>query len=456
MSASKWKPYPSYTESNFDFIPKYPSHWELKRVKYLINEIDGIKIGPFGSSLKLNTLTTDGIKIYGQGNVIKNNFTLGHRHLPVERFKSDFSQYEILDGDVLITMMGTTGKSKVFRKEFKRGIIDSHLIRLRFQKNQFNSDLFVITLQESEYMFNQLKLKSNGSIMEGLNSSIVKDLYVVKPPLGEQKQIERFLHRANEKISRIVENLESQQSLIEQKRFSVITQAVTRGLNSNTKMKETGLKWYPKVPSHWKLRRLKHLASIRPSNVDKKKYDGQGEVRLANYVDVYHNDKITENLDLMVATASENEIAKFSLMSGDLIITKDSESWDDIAVPAFVPETMEGVVCGYHLTLIRPNQEHVLGEFLFRTYQALGIRDQYHYNANGVTRYGLGSYWVNNGVIPVPPFDEQIEIIEYINHQLEIMKGIEMNIINEIERLKQFQTALISAVVTGKIDVRSL
>ena len=124
----------------------------------------------------------------------------------------------------------------------------------------------------------------------------------------------------------------------------------------------------------------------------------------------------------MVATASEDEIIKFSLMAGDLIITKDSETWDDIAVPAFVPKTMKGVVCGYHLTLIRPNQEHVLGEFLFRTYQALGVRDQYHYNANGVTRYGLGSYWVNNGVVPTPPINEQREIAEYIDRNLQIMK----------------------------------
>ena len=115
---------------------------------------------------------------------------------------------------------------------------------------------------------------------------------------------------------------------------------------------------------------------------------------------------------------------------------------------------MKGVVCGYHLTLIRPNQEHVLGEFLFRTYQALGVRDQYHYNANGVTRYGLGSYWVNNGVVPIPPINEQREIAEYIDRNLQIIRLIESNILSEIEKLKNYRTALISAAVTGKIDVR--
>ena len=220
-------------------------------------------------------------------------------------------------------------------------------------------------------------------------------------------------------------------------------------------MKNTGLDWYPEVPAHWELRRVKHIASISPSNVDKKKYEGQEEVFLANYVDVYYNDQITRNLELMVATASENEINKFSLLSGDLIITKDSESWDDIAVPAFVPETMKGVVCGYHLTLIRPNRAHVLGEFLFRTYQSLGVRDQYHYNSNGVTRYGLGSYWVDNGVVPVPPLNEQHEIAEYISNKLSLMGMIRENMESKIKKLEEFRTALISAAVTGKIDVLS-
>ena len=144
-------------DSGVEWIDKIPCHWEMKKIKYLIENYDGIKIGPFGSSLKLDTLTDEGIKVYGQGNVIKDDFSLGHRHISIERFDSDFTQYEIFDGDVLITMMGTTGKSKVFKKEYKRGILDSHLLRLRFKKEIFLSELFVIILQESNYIFNQIK-----------------------------------------------------------------------------------------------------------------------------------------------------------------------------------------------------------------------------------------------------------------------------------------------------------
>ena len=156
--------------------------------------------------------------------------------------------------------------------------------------------------------------------------------------------IGQILERENKSINTAISLLEKKLRTLEEKRSTLITETVTKGLNPDVQMKETGLDWYPEVPSHWELRRVKHIATISPSNVDKKRYDGQEEVRLANYVDVYYNDRITEELDLMVATASDDEIAKFSLKAGDLIITKDSETWDDIAVPAFVPKTMEGFV----------------------------------------------------------------------------------------------------------------
>jgi len=87
-------------------------------------------------------------------------------------------------------------------------------------------------------------------------------------------------------------------------------------------------------------------------------------------------------------------------------------------------------------------------------YQTIGVQDQYNYNANGVTRYGLGSYWVDNGIVPVPPLKEQREIAEYIDNKLKLMEMIREKTTSKIEKLKEYQTALISAAVTGKIDLR--
>ena len=221
-------------DSGMEWIGEIPSGWEIKRVKHLIEDDGGIKIGPFGSSLKLDTLTDDGIKVYGQGNVIKDDFTIGHRHIPIERFESDFSQYEIFEGDILITMMGTTGKSKVFKKEFKRGILDSHLLRLRFKKESFISDLFVTVLQESDYVFHQLRLNSKGSIMEGLNSSIVKELVLMTPPLLEQQQIVPYLDEQTSKIDSSIQMEERKIELLKEYRQSLISSVVTGKIDVRT------------------------------------------------------------------------------------------------------------------------------------------------------------------------------------------------------------------------------
>ena len=118
--------------------------------------------------------------------------------------------------------------------------------------------------------------------------------------------------------------------------------------------KDSGLHWLGPIPQHWDTRPLKRAASVSLSNVDKLSLEGQTEVLLCNYTDVYYNDRITNAIQFMKATAPPDQISKFRLHVGDVLITKDSETPDDIAVPAVVSEELENVLCGYHLALLRP------------------------------------------------------------------------------------------------------
>jgi len=130
--------------------------------------------------------------------------------------------------------------------------------------------------------------------------------------------------------------------------------------------------------------------------------------------------------------------------------------WNDIAIPAFVPKTLNDVVCAYHMALIRTNQSKLRGEYLHRIFEAGGVRDQLHYHANGVTRYAINLHRLENALIPVPPINEQYEIAQYINDKLALIGSMNGEISKEIQRVKEYRTALISAAVTGKIDVRGL
>src|SRR4051794_11877374 len=115
-------------------------------------------------------------------------------------------------------------------------------------------------------------------------------------------------------------------------------------------------KWLGDLPTGWTGARLFQVADAWTSNVDKHMVAGQPRVRLCNYVDVYKNDSIVNSLDFMAATATRDQIKRFRIRAGDTLITKDSETADDIGVPAFVEYEADDLICGYHLAIIRPDQ----------------------------------------------------------------------------------------------------
>ena len=178
------------------------------------------------------------------------------------------------------------------------------------------------------------------------------------------------------------------------------------------------LSWITNLPGHWRVEKLKNITSLRFSNVDKHTKDDELPVRLCNYTDVYYNDMITSNLEFMRATATQDEISAFELQAGDVIVTKDSETWNDIAVPAYVPEHLDGVICGYHLAQIRPNQSVINGKYLFFAFNTAGIQDQFYVAANGVTRYGLPQHALKTAQIPIPPRAEQDAIVAFLDERL--------------------------------------
>ncbi len=177
----------------------------------------------------------------------------------------------------------------------------------------------------------------------------------------------------------------------------------------------SGVPWLGDVPAHWEVRRLRTVADMRVSNVDKHTREDEVPVRLCNYVDVYKNDRVTPAMPFMTATASRDEIERFRLESGDVLITKDSETWDDIGVPALVAESPHDLLSGYHLALLRPTTE-ILGPYLARTLQSKGVAYQFHVRANGVTRYGLTHAGIQSVRTLLPPLPEQAAIVRYLDY----------------------------------------
>ena len=218
--------------------------------------------------------------------------------------------------------------------------------------------------------------------------------------------------------------------------------------------KDSGVKWLGEVPAHWEIKRLKNSASYWVSNVDKITNDDEILIRLCNYTNVYYHDYIRPDMDLMEATATPEEISRFGLQVGDVMITKDSEDWTDIAVPALVVESTPDLVCGYHLAIIRPQKSALLGTFLLRTLQSCVVNQQFQIAATGVTRYGLPKSAIGGAWLPIPPLQEQQAIADFLDRKIDKIDELTDKIGAAIERLQEYRSALITAAVTGKIDVR--
>lgn len=222
---------------------------------------------------------------------------------------------------------------------------------------------------------------------------------------------------------------------------------------SGMEMKDSGVAWLGEIPRHWEVKRLKHIALVRTSNVDKKSIDTENTVSLLNYTDVYYNEYITDEIEFMQATATSQQIQLFELQEGDVIVTKDSETWEDIAVPTCVAQELVGVVCAYHLALIRPFPDQTDGRYISRQFSSTEGAYQFKVGANGVTRFGLPQKVLRDALFLVPPLAEQIAIASYLDRETARIDALIAKSERLIALLREKRAALISAAVTGKIAV---
>lgn len=211
--------------------------------------------------------------------------------------------------------------------------------------------------------------------------------------------------------------------------------------------KGSDVPWLGELPGHWEVLRLKEVSTVIPSNIDKLTVDGELPVSLCNYVDVYRNDRITAAIEFMQATATKDQIKRLGLAIGDVVVTKDSESPWDIAVPTVIAEEIEFLVCGYHLTKLAPYR--IDGPFLAWALRAYQVNLHFALSAGGITRYGLSSSGLADGNIPVPPPDEQQAIADYLDTETARIDALIREKEGLIRLLGEYRQSVIADLTTG-------
>lgn len=446
-------PYPAYKASGIEWLGEIPVGWKMVRLKHLLLDgKDGIKIGPFGSSLKSDIIKEEGFKVYGQENVIKDDFMAGHRYIDDDKFL-ELNAYELFPGDIVITMMGTMGKSKVVPQNIEKGIMDSHLIRIRVNPAYFSPELISLLINDSNYIFTQTKLQSRGSIMEGLNSSIIKSLLFLVPPPDEQKQILAFIHYKTYLLDTYITKKQQQIERWQAYRTALINQAVTKGLNPAAPMKDSGIEWLGEIPAHWEIVKLKFLTTKVGSGVTPRGgstvYQDAG-IPLLRSQNI-HFDGLRLDEVAYISREIHDSMSNTKVQPNDVLLNITGAS---IGRCYYVDENLGEANVNQHVCILRPNDE-VKTKFLFNTLASNIGQDQVFYSQNGTSREGLNFEQLKNFIIPLPPQKEQIEVIQFletINQKIFTLIAITQR---QIERLQAYRTSLISDAVTGKIDVRN-
>lgn len=198
------------------------------------------------------------------------------------------------------------------------------------------------------------------------------------------------------------------------------------------------------MPKAWPTVSLGEVAAVASSGVDKHIIPGETSVRLCNYLDVYRNRRLTIKTPFTEGSATPAEIRRLTLRKGDVIITKDSETPDDIGVPSLVVDDLDGVVCGYHLALLRPDNGKLASAFLLHYLQGDTSKRHFLRTANGLTRFGLGTRAVASLPIALPPPDEQVAIarlLDAVDTALERARAA-------AERAREVKRALVQRVFT--------
>ena len=355
----------------------------------------------------------------------------------VEADEKQASNYSVKHGDVLFNrtseIPNEIALSTTFLDDDKTAIFGGFVIRGRPKSSDLTPEYSVYCFQASRYRKEAIR-RSQGAVRSNIGQKDLEQIVILLPPCDEQKQIAEVLdswNHAIETTEKLIENSKAQKKALMQQLL-------------------TGKTRLPEFGGAWSDRTLETVADVRVSPVNKKSVDGEPHVRLCNYTDVYYNSRITSKLDFMPATASPKEVERFTLQLNDVVITKDSETPSDIAVPALVGEQLDNVVCGYHLAIIRPAPEHADGAFLNHLFSLPKIKHYFSTRANGATRFGLSIDGIRRASLTLPKLKEQQAIASLLNS----CDAETESLTTLYQKLNTEKRALMQQLLTGKRRVK--
>lgn len=441
--------YPIYRTSGIEWLDQVPGHWRSVPIKYMALERNSLFLD--GDWIESKDISSDGIRYITTGNVGEGAYKeQGAGFISEETFHA-LGCTEVYEGDVLVSRLNNPiGRACVVPD--LGGRVVTSVDNVIFRPDSKFDKKFIVYLFSSEEYFKHTSNLARGATMQRISRGLLGNIRVVTPSFEEQTQIARFLDHETARIDALIEEQQRLIELLKEKRQAVISHAVTKGLDPTVPMKDSGVEWLGEVPAHWIISQLKFNTTEMQTGPFGSQLHAEdyidGGIPLINPAHMVDG-RIIPDFQVSVDEETWSRLSRHALKAGEIIFARRGE----LGRCAVVSKDQEGWLCGTG-SLKASLNSRLSSEYAYLLVTSKGVVSELSLESKGSTMENLNTETLGRVCLPLPPLSEQEAILEHVHE----ISGQFAALINEaedgIKLITERRSALISATVTGKIDVR--
>ncbi|HCH0769436.1 TPA: restriction endonuclease subunit S [Vibrio parahaemolyticus] len=437
----RYKAYPEYKDSGVEWLEAVPMHWSSKPLKFMCTYNDEVINESADADYEIEYVDISSVSAV-QGISKTEKVMFGKSPSRARRI--------VRDGDVIVSTVRTYLEAIAPIINPPQNMIVSTGFAV-IRPNQYLDKGFASYCLRAKGFIREVVARSVGVSYPAINASDLVEIKVPSLPKSEQQKIANFLSHETAKIDTLIAKQEKLIELLKEKRQAVISHAVTKGLNPDAPMKDSGVEWLGEVPEHWAIIPLKHLCRFSGGGTPTKDnliYWTNGTIPWVSPKDM-KSQRVTQTTDYITEKAVVESSTNY-VDSGALLMVVRSGILQR-TIPVAINDVV--VTLNQDMKALKFNQKMAVDfalHFIVGNEKALLLE----WSKEGATVESIEHEYLANGLLPVPPMPEQLSIVQYLSTEMEKFSQLETRAILGIELLKERKTALISAAVTGKIDVR--
>lgn len=436
-------------DSGIPWIGEVPEGWKVVPLKYLLsNEANNLKVGPFGSQLSGSDFTDDGYWVYNQRSVLDKNFDSNDTFISESKFNS-MNSFKVEENDILITTRGTIGKICRIPQNYHKGIIHPCIIKFRINESLLMYSLLEKIFNESDLVKKQFEINSNATTIDVIYGSTLRNILIPVPPVQIQHSIADFLDFKCSEIDTLIENLRARMESAKEYKKAIITEAVTKGLDKDAKMKDSGVEWIGEIPEGWKVARLKQVLKT-PMKYGASESGVEYSDELPRYIRITDITLDNKLKDIGKLSLTEQQAIGYLLSEKTVLFARSGATVGKTFL--YKPEYGRAAFAGYMISAI-PNNNKIKAEWLYYYTLSQTYLDWVNSSFSQATIQNIGADKYSNLPIVIPSLITQQQIINYLDSKCSEIDALLQNYEDQIATLEEYKKSLIYEYVTGKKKV---